>query len=94
MKFKTHMLLAILSASLVVFSGCATENIARHDKATSGSTTATPLNGKAQFEESCKECHTAASKSKLTLAGIKASGMTRKLNEAQLKAIVDYLATQ
>lgn len=57
-------------------------------------TTTTQLNGETQFEDNCMECHTAASKSKLPLAGIKASGMTFKLTDAQLQAIVDYLATQ
>ena len=94
MKLNIYLLVGILSASLAMFSGCATENRTIYEKATSGSKTTTPLAGKAQFEDSCMECHTVASKSKLTLAGIKASGMTRKLNDAQLQAIVDYLATQ
>ena len=94
MKITRYQLFAMLPAFLVVFSGCSIENKTIHEKAASDSTTTTPLSGKDQFEESCMECHTAESKSKLPLAGIKASGMTFKLNEAQLQAIADYLATQ
>jgi|GEM_PF-4560825 len=94
MKINRYLLFAILSTFLAAFSGCGIENKAIYEKAASGSTTTAPLSGKDQFEESCMECHTAESKSKLPLAGIKASGMTFKLNDEQLQAIVDYLATQ
>ena len=94
MKITRYLHFVILSAFLVVFNGCSIENKTLYEKAASDSTTATSLSGKDQFEESCMECHTAESKSKLPLAGIRASGMTFKLNDAQLQAIVDYLATQ
>mgnify|MGYP001596309448 CR=1 FL=1 len=73
MKLNRYLLFAILSAFLVVLSGCGIENKTIYEKATSNSTTTTPLSGEEQYEISCSECHTAASQSKLPLAGIKAS---------------------